>query len=109
MRYLADVAQPHERHGPDVDAVVAAAALRGSDRIMLSCQAAEPEPVVLLAVGEPALARRTGPQRDRSAPDPVTAAVDFLAGLEFASGAVLDERRWYGCIGYDTVTDCHCG
>ncbi|WP_405593269.1 anthranilate synthase component I family protein [Streptomyces sp. NBC_01092] len=100
-----DIVHRHELRGPDVDAVDAAAALRGSDRIMLSCRASEAEPVVLLAVGTLAVARRVGPERDLSAPAPVTAAIDFLAGLEFASGAALDERSWYGCIGYDAVTD----
>ncbi|GAA5019695.1 anthranilate synthase component I family protein [Kitasatospora paranensis] len=99
-----DVVHRYELRGPDVDAVVAAAALRGSERIMLSCRAADPEPVVLLAVGELAVARRSGPEHDLSAPGPVTAAVDFLAGLEFAPGAALDEVSWYGCIGYDAVT-----
>ncbi|WP_405009215.1 anthranilate synthase component I family protein [Kitasatospora sp. NBC_01539] len=101
-----DVVHRYELRGPDVDAVAAAAALRGSGRIMLSRRASEPEPVVLLAVGELATARRTGPrQHGTSAPRPVTAAVDFLAGLEFASGAALDERSWYGCVGFDAVTD----
>lgn len=100
-----DVVHRYELRGPDVDAVVAAAALRSSDRIMLSCQASESEPVVLLAVGELAVVRRVGPEHDLSAPSPVTAATDFLDSLEFASDPALDERSWYGCIGYDAVTD----
>ncbi|UFQ19062.1 MULTISPECIES: anthranilate synthase component I family protein [Streptomyces] len=100
-----DVVYRYELRGPEVDPVVAAAALRGSDRIMLSREAAEPEPAVLLAVGELAVAQRTGPARDRSAPTLVTSAIDFLTGLEFAADAAPDERSWYGCIAYDAVTD----
>ncbi|RKE17923.1 anthranilate synthase component I family protein [Streptomyces sp. TLI_171] len=97
-----DLVHRCELPGPDLDPVVAAAALRGADRIMLSCRATAAEPVVLLAVGELAVAHRAGP--GPSAPDPVTAAVDFLAGLEFEPGAEPDELSWYGCIGYDAVT-----
>jgi anthranilate synthase component 1 len=95
----------YELRGPDIDAVVAAAALRGSDRIMLGYRTSQPEPVVLLAVGELALARQVRPRRDPSVSGPITEAIDFLANLEFASGASLDERSWYGCIGFDAATD----
>jgi anthranilate synthase component 1 len=100
-----DIVHRYELRGPDIDAVVAAAMLRGSDRIMLTRRACEPEPVVLLAVGELALVRRARPKRDPSVSGQVTEAIDFLAGLEFAPGASLDERSWYGCIGFDAVSD----
>ena len=100
-----DVVHRHVSRGPAVDAVDAAAALRGSGRIMLSCRDTEAEPVVLLAVGELAVVSRVGPRRDPAEPAPVTAAIDFLAGLEFTPGADLEERSWFGCIGYGAVTD----
>ncbi|MFE1462618.1 anthranilate synthase component I family protein [Streptomyces nigra] len=100
-----DVVHRHVSRGPAVDAVDAAAALRGSGRIMLSCRDTEAEPVVLLAVGELAVVSRVGPRRDPAEPAPVTAAIDFLAGLEFTPGTGPDERSWFGCIGYGAVTD----
>ncbi|MFJ5233206.1 anthranilate synthase component I family protein [Kitasatospora sp. NPDC088391] len=102
--YAGDVVHRHELRGPAVDAVEAAAALRGADRIMLSSRAGEPDAAVL-ALGELAVVRRTGPGPGLPGPGPVTAAVDFLAGLEFAPGAGPDERSWYGCVGFDAVTD----
>ncbi|WP_370112434.1 anthranilate synthase component I family protein [Streptacidiphilus sp. MAP12-33] len=106
-----DLVHRHELRGPDVDPVVAAAALRGTERTMLSSRTSEPgqEPVVLLGTGELAVARRVRGEHDLAPADPmtdpVTLAVDFLAGLEFGPGASRDERSWYGCVGFDAVTD----
>jgi anthranilate synthase component I len=100
-----DTIQRHERLLPGaVDPVNAAAALRGVDRIMLSCKANELGEVVL-AVGELAVCRCGGAPGHSSGADPLTAAIDFLAAVEFPRAGSPDERCWWGFVGYDAIRD----
>lgn len=88
-----------------IDPVEAAASLRGDDRIMLTYERRQLDSPVVLAFGDLAVcSRAVSCQRDAGA-DPLTAAIDFLAALNFEVTASSDERCWFGFIGYDAVRD----
>ncbi|MGK5441579.1 anthranilate synthase component I family protein [Micromonospora sp. URMC 105] len=98
-----DTVYRHELSGPDIDAITAAALLRGSGRIMLSADGSRLDTPSLLAVGELAVCGRERP--DYASADPLAVAVDFLAVLDFAGAVAPEERCWFGCLGYDAVSD----
>lgn len=88
-----------------IDPLVAAASLRGDDRIMMTYERRRPDSPIVFAFGDLAVCSRAlSGQRDDGA-DLLTTAVDFLAALNFGVAASPDERCWFGFIGYDAVRD----
>lgn len=83
------------------DPVIIAAAVRGTERVMLTCHGHEPGAPVLLALGELAVCSRYAV----GDPQLLTGAVDFLTSLEFVGATSPAERSWFGFIGYQAAVD----
>ena len=82
-----------------INPVAAAAALRGTGRVMLT--AGSDGRRATLAVGELAVLSHPG----GAGHAPLADAVDFLAGLDIPVDTPSAEAAWYGLLGYDAVRD----
>jgi anthranilate synthase component 1 len=82
-----------------VDPVAAAAALRAAGRVLLT--GGRGGRIATLAAGELAVLSHPG----GAGHAPLTAAVDFLAGLDMAADVPEGELAWYGMLGYDAGRD----
>jgi anthranilate synthase component 1 len=82
-----------------INPVAAAAALRGTGRVMLT--AGSDGRRATLAAGELAVLSHPG----GAGHAPLADAVDFLAGLDIPVDTPSAEAAWYGLLGYDAVRD----
>jgi anthranilate synthase component 1 len=82
-----------------VNPVAAAAALRGTGRVMLT--AGSDGRRATLAVGELAVVSHPG----GAGHAPLADAVNFLAALDIPTDTPAAEAAWYGLLGYDAVRD----